>query len=81
MRVDDNFFYVAITTPFFALIPKDVYPLATAARAFSIWGSLPFEANVVNEKSLIFKIRFKNNSNNLIVLYTKSIGLMILNQF
>ena len=44
---------MAITTPFFALMPKDVYPLDTAAKAFSIWGSLPLEANVVSEKSLI----------------------------
>jgi len=36
MRVDESFFYVAITTPFLAFIPKDVYPLATAASAFSI---------------------------------------------
>jgi len=27
---------VAITTPFLALIPREVYPLATAARAFYI---------------------------------------------
>lgn len=41
MRVEESFFYVAMTTPFFALIPSDVYPLATAARAFSIWGNFP----------------------------------------
>jgi hypothetical protein len=32
--VEVNFFSVAITTPFFALIPNEVYPLATAAKAF-----------------------------------------------
>ena len=56
MSDDANFFSVAMTTPFLALIPKDVSPLATAAKAFSIWGSLPFEAKVVSEKSAIFKI-------------------------
>jgi len=44
---------VAMTTPFLALIPSDVSPFETAASAFSIWGSLPLEAKVVNEKSLI----------------------------
>lgn len=51
MSDEASFFSVAITTPFLALIPKEVYPFATAARAFSIWGSLPFEAKVVSEKS------------------------------
>lgn len=36
MSEDDNFFSVAMTTPFLALIPSDVSPFATAARAFSI---------------------------------------------
>jgi hypothetical protein len=54
MSDEASFFYVAMTTPFFALIPKAVSPFDTAARAFSIWGSFPFEANVVNEKSLIW---------------------------
>ena len=39
--MEESFFYVAMTTPFLALIPKDVYPLATAASAFSICGSFP----------------------------------------
>jgi hypothetical protein len=52
-----------MTTPFFALIPNEVYPLDTAARAFSIWGNLPLDAKVVNEKSLIYKIVFKNYLN------------------
>jgi len=34
MRVDESFFSVAITTPFLALIPNEVYPFETAARAF-----------------------------------------------
>ena len=34
MSVDASFFSVAITTPFFALIPNEVYPFATAASAF-----------------------------------------------
>jgi hypothetical protein len=34
MRVDDNFFSVAITTPFLAFIPNEVYPFDTAAKAF-----------------------------------------------
>ncbi len=42
-----------MTTPFLALIPSEVYPFETAASAFSICGSLPFEAKVVKEKSLI----------------------------
>ena len=41
MRVEDSFFYVAMTTPFLALMPREVYPLATAAKAFYIWGSFP----------------------------------------
>jgi hypothetical protein len=45
---------VAITTPFLALIPNEVSPLATAASAFYIWGSLPFDAKVVSEKSAMF---------------------------
>lgn len=36
-----SFFSVAITTPFFAFMPSEVSPLATAARAFSICGSFP----------------------------------------
>ncbi len=61
--MDDSFFYVAITTPFLALIPNEVSPLATAARAFYIWGSFPLDAKVVNEKSAILISYFKNNLN------------------
>ncbi len=71
MRVEDSFFSVAMTTPFLALIPNEVYPLETAANAFSIWGNLPLEAKVVNEKSLIDRMLFKNylNYQNLSYLF------------
>jgi len=36
-------------------MPREVYPFATAAKAFYICGSLPFAAKVVSEKSDIFK--------------------------
>ena len=49
IRIDGNFFSVAITTPFFALTPRDVAPEATAASAYSIWTSLPEGLKVVSE--------------------------------
>ena len=42
-------FSVAITTPLLALIPRDVPPPFTAARAFSSCPSLPLGLNVVRE--------------------------------
>ena len=60
MSGEDSFFSVAMTTPFLALMPRDVSPLATAASAFSIWGSFPLAAKVVREKSDMFK-KYLNN--------------------
>ncbi len=40
-RKDFNFFSTAMTTPFFALIPTDGAPAATAWRAYSIWTNFP----------------------------------------
>lgn len=50
MRGDDDFFSVASTMPFVALIPKDVTPWLTAFNAYSICTSLPLGEKVVSEK-------------------------------
>jgi hypothetical protein len=39
-----------MTTPSLVQIPNEVFPLATAFNAYSIWRSLPVRENVVNEK-------------------------------
>jgi len=46
-RMDGSFFSVARTTPFTALIPRDVAPAFTAFRAYSICTNLPLGLNVV----------------------------------
>ena len=43
------FLSVAMTTPFFAQMPRLVRPVATALSAYSIWSSLPDRENVVSE--------------------------------
>jgi hypothetical protein len=45
-----SFFSVAITTPFFALMPSDVAPAPTAFSAYSICTSLPDGLKVVRLK-------------------------------
>lgn len=44
-----TFLSVAMTTPSFAAIPREVRPLLTALRAYSIWRSLPVREKVVSE--------------------------------
>ena len=45
-----SFFSVAITTPFFALMPSDVAPAPTAFSAYSICTSFPDGLKVVKLK-------------------------------
>ena len=45
-----SFFSVAMTTPFFALMPSDVAPAPTAFSAYSICTSLPDGLKVVKLK-------------------------------
>jgi len=47
--VEGSFFSVASTTPFTALMPKEVAPLCTAASACLICTNSPEELNVVRE--------------------------------
>jgi len=46
--MEDDFFSVAITIPFDALIPRLVVPCDTAAKACSIWTSFPLGEKTVN---------------------------------
>lgn len=50
MRALGSFFSVAMTTPFFALMPSEVAPAPTAFSAYSICTSLPLGLKVVSEK-------------------------------
>lgn len=45
-------FLVANTTPFVALLPTESVPLATEAKAYSVWTSLPDGLNVVSKRLL-----------------------------
>jgi hypothetical protein len=47
--VELTFVSVAMTTPLLALIPREIFPLATAVSAYSSCTSLPDELKVVKE--------------------------------
>lgn len=56
------FFSLTKMTPVLYLIPMEVYPFATAFKAFSIYFSFPLELKVVNEKSLDIDLNYICNN-------------------